>query len=427
MRKRYLILTIFLTIFSLTACQKQDIPREKYELDYSFSDEYELTKFINEEEDSKINVKLIISFFISELSKITESEEIFDDSLPIMKENLVFYSDYNNLNFFDSSSFALSTVQTELDYFNTVIDQVDYKEGKQVKLGSGTLEMNIAVNEKEIEYQKYSLDSNGRVNASYAYLTVYDEELLLNYRFISYDVEKDDYFFYREAFYHHNNHRFYRFIAPDEDSLNSYKGLVEVYANSKDNSYTLSKIDLSTDDKILEYRNYDQEENLYYYVRTKNDLVDFNRIEQYNSNNKRLFYMSRDDNETRVEYDLMEIQGWDKIDKDGLNKYLYLGDDKVILSQEFRPTTFSAEGKVYLYSRQITSNIQPDVMNLVGTGLTTQFSYQDMLDAENYSLQQANIIFGDMDLTMSKCHDIFNTIFDYFDESTFTRIAELDK
>jgi len=427
MRKRYLILTIFLTIFSLTACQKQDIQREKYELDYSFSDEYELTKFINEEEDSKINVKLIISFFISELSKITESEEIFDDSLPIMKENLVFYSDYNNLNFFDSSSFALSTVQTELDYFNTVIDQVDYKEGKQVKLGSGTLEMNIAVNEKEIEYQKYSLDSNGRVNASYAYLTVYDEELLLNYRFISYDVEKDDYFFYREAFYHHNNHRFYRFIAPDEDSLNSYKGLVEVYANSKDNSYTLSKIDLSTDDKILEYRNYDQEENLYYYVRTKNDLVDFNRIEQYNSNNKRLFYMSRDDNETRVEYDLMEIQGWDKIDKDGLNKYLYLGDDKVILSQEFRPTTFSAEGKVYLYSRQITSNIQPDVMNLVGTGLTTQFSYQDMLDAENYSLQQANIIFGDMDLTMSKCHDIFNTILDYFDESTFTRIAELDK
>lgn len=392
---------------------------------YDYGDEYGITPFVNDEIDNKADVLTEVTSYLTTVeSLITEASygDLFSESIPIYRSDLSFYDDFSTPAV-ENYSLQLSILEGYLSIIEAYLEYNDtFTENQVFNIYDGSAKGTISINEGEMEFWFYQNQYSTRVVGYYAYITFYEGELLFFSKFLSYDLETEVYGFYRETLYHHNNHQLNRNIFVSADDQDTYIGLFEYYRNPTEQLYEHKKIDNSTNEHVTYYRYYDPSKELSYEVKYIDDNEEYVKLKKYFGDNE-LFYSFRTPTELLFDYNLMEISGWDQINAEDYRLVVLNNDQSIELPDSHRIEINSYYGTLVVKFGEDTSDINESDFNLTGTGLTTEFTYQNILDYEDYAREQASLKFVDFDHDLENLSDVFNSIYNFLDKDIFIELA----
>lgn len=422
-----ILLTVICMFFSmmLSACTDQ----QQTQLDIEMFDD-EKTYQIDESESEEnliIHDQSEVVDYMTQITEEIEREYLTSNStefveFPLNKEDITTQAyGRSTLNFLMES--MIYTVNTLLE--NTVLD---IKEEDDFYEGTYTIKMGLDEHFNPIKDTVYK----AYINEGFVYIERYSHDLSMTLDILKINFKNDQLSFewyvasYSEATYmwHHVHHvsfvegqtLTYTSTSFEDEKISSYSKL-QYNMENLDYIYIRDERNVSSNEvqnQFIEYHDIDQ--NITFSVLFKNDEVDHLDYSQYNADGKYLYYVSQGIT-LEFEYNLLMMDGWDKIDMvdDSLtlfyqNQAIHLPEGVTVNINKFRG--FFLEGEIDVD--------QEEIFNLESCDLESPISYAEMLVKNQQIIIDAKTIFNEHNQYENK--DIFTwseTYLNEFDLETF--------
>ncbi|MBI9010486.1 MAG: hypothetical protein JEZ05_10720 [Tenericutes bacterium] len=377
-----------------------------------------LSSFTNKNINTSSEINTQMERFKTTLSEyiFQEDASLLNVQYPISATNLDIPT--TGLTFYEVVPDSISrayTLITSLEYLSNII------EGETINLGgtySNFGEVTIQMNNDELYIIHYKLDDLGRVNGTFAYLSLLDDLLYVETSFVSYDCDENYYSSHVDSIYSEGSFE-YMLLYYSHDG--QFTGLYRMYRDFEKDTFFSCKIDNSSDNLVYYIYNYDPETETYTSLR--NIDGEFSNFTIIKYENQDFLYKIIDNSNLFVKYNLKYIEEWDSLQLVDNDETLYYNDTIVELPDRLEISVDEYLG--VMLSGTIYSGDIEGVINLEGSVLTSVLTYQEYVLAKASSEEIALSLYEAFSEQFFKnMKNDSEVVFMHLDKNAFKRITE---
>lgn len=340
--------------------------------------------------DSKEDVRQSVAVMLEEMAFLepTANEDYpvyFNEAYPIQRDELDFM--ITNRIFDDPIHLGVLNAIAYLKIISSLLDSSDsFTEDQWIIRESLSQEgyvedtiYRIIVNEDTIDYAYYELGNDTWIIGVYASVSNIEGHMTIDLSLIAYFLYEDRWDSALRTTYVENEGVTTWQVWMDDSG--DFTGLNYIDYSFVDDAVMHLTIDNSEEGvNRKKVRTYDPESGMYYQILRKNDVEDFLYLIQYNENNQYVYKLDRDNDELEFDFNLMLMEGWDQILKDGYSNVLSLEDKKITLPYGVHVDVNDRFG-IYIDGYLSSSDLS-DNFNLKGTSLVPPITYSESLVIE---------------------------------------------
>jgi hypothetical protein len=405
--KKILIVMMIVFLWTLSACDKNNDGDDEiiFEL-YDNNKTYQIDTSLspnNLSVNDKSEVISLTSTMINHLAShpliCWDNESLFSTDMPIDRNDLDFVGKQGSRQDFTNGTILYTLMILLEDVLNDIDEISDYEEDvfiiEEVEGLHGIMVKDkiykTYINDNDLYLESYQVDGN-RVLCELIELSLENELLSFTWYRTIYDMTTDEWTYVNQ-------------ISYTNDQLFNINEMT--FKDHHIGSYSISKNDLLnqeylyvfTDKYISKYddfdqkiRYYDHEKNLEYYLSKEDGDVKTITYSQFNESGQFLYEISKGTS-LSFKYNLMMMNGWDKIDNvDGTNQLFFENEilnlpDGVILDIDQYHGIFLTEG-IYIKNEE-------EAFNLELSQLDPPISYQEMLIKNEQITEDATTIINE--------------------------------
>ena len=406
MKKTLIIIALGLILF-LVGCNQSKI-----------SDDDRLDSFVNVKIDtvSQVDAQLIrfetlLREFLyqEETNLLTTQYPLVHSELDISNTGKTFY---NNLP--DSVSRVYALISN--------IDIPDgFREGESSEIGNSYNsigELDIQINEDELYITHYEEDSYGRINGTFAYLSLIDDLLYVETSFVSYYPLEDNYAHHVDSVYYEDSYESLMIYYVHDGN---FTGLYRMYQDFVEDTFFGCKIDNSTDRLVYYVNSYDPETETYSAIRNIDGEFSNYTIKNYQNND--FVYEITGSTNLFIRYNLKYIEEWDTLQLEEDEEVLYFNDTLVVLPNRIEVSIDEDLG--VMLSGPIYGDAFESIVNLQTSVLSSPVTYQEYLSSRtDFEISAASLYENFSEDYFDAMSNNSEVVFRHLEEAVFERVAE---